>query len=183
MALAPTLYDFSIELHQVDAGVEQKLQLKTARHPSETLERVWLRVLAYCWKWEERLTFGPGLSDPDAPDLLATDLTGELTHWIRVGKAEPAKIQKVLDRNSRARVTVLFDAPARMEAFVEAARAEPKARWQRLELGAVEPTLVAALAREDSRRSKLTLTLVDDQLYIDKDGETLEGPLARASLD
>ena len=69
MAQAPTLYDFDIALSQVDRGLDERLQLRTARHPSETLDRVYLRVLAYCLFREERLVFGKGLSDPDAPDL------------------------------------------------------------------------------------------------------------------
>jgi uncharacterized protein YaeQ len=54
--------------------------------------------------YEERLTFGPGLSDPDAPDLLATDLTGVTTLMARVGEADPAKVQRAADQNPRARI-------------------------------------------------------------------------------
>src|SRR5512144_2903584 len=100
MALTATLYDFDIALSHVDRGVERRLQLKVARHPSETLDRVWLRVLAYAWLWEERLAFGPGLSDPDAPDLEATDLTGRRTLWVRVGRPDPVKLRREADRAS-----------------------------------------------------------------------------------
>src|SRR5512142_1367811 len=89
VALAPTLYDFDVALANVDAGVDTRLSVKAARHPSESLDRLWLRVLAWCWKWEEGIAFGPGLSDPDAPDLVARDLTGAETLWIRVGKPAP----------------------------------------------------------------------------------------------
>src|SRR4051794_31894574 len=108
MAQAPTLYSFDLDLNHTDRGLNARLDVRTARHPSETLERVWLRLLAYAWHYEERLTFGPGLSDPEAPDLLATSLTGEMTLWVRVGKADPQKLQRVIDRNTQARVSVLF---------------------------------------------------------------------------
>ena len=73
--------------------------MRTARHPSETLDRVWLRALAFCFFWEERLSFGPGLSDPDEPDLQALDLTSVRTLWVRIGKPDPARVQKARDQN------------------------------------------------------------------------------------
>ena len=173
MALPATLYDFLIDLRQVDRGLEQSLQLKVARHPSETLERVWLRVLAFCWCWDERLAFGPGLSDPDAPDCASTDYTGQLTHWIRVGKAEPERIQKVLDRNPGARVTLLLDAPERLEEFSAVKLARP----ERLTSAAADPALIRALAADPNRRAKLILTIVGDHCYIERGGQTLDGPL------
>ncbi|HEX4386345.1 MAG TPA: YaeQ family protein, partial [Myxococcales bacterium] len=92
VAQAPTLYDFEVALSHVDRGLQETLSVRTARHPSETLERVFLRVLTYCFFREERLAFGKGLSDPESPDLEARDLTGLLSLWIRVGKAEPSRV-------------------------------------------------------------------------------------------
>ena len=60
---APILYDFEVALAHVDRGLDARLEVRTARHPSETLERVFLRLLAFCWFHEERLAFGAGLSD------------------------------------------------------------------------------------------------------------------------
>jgi uncharacterized protein YaeQ len=181
MAQAPALYDFEIALNDSDRGVSVNLRLKTARHPSETMERVWLRVLAYCWKYEERLAFGPGLSDTDAPDLLTTDLTGQVTRWIRVGKTEPEKLQRAVDRNSDAAVSVLFESPARWEQFRAMAR-EEFPRLARAELAFVAPSLLADLARVDERRTKITVTIVGDSFYIDRDGKTLEGELHRVAI-
>ena len=183
MAQAPVLYDFEIALAHVDRALEERLQFKTARHPSETLDRVWLRALAYCYFHEERLAFGRGLSDPDSPDLEARDLTGDLTLWIRAGKAEPATVQKVASQNARARVAVWFESPQRMEAFIGAARDDGLRRLGRVELYAVDPALTAALAGQDSRRAKLSATIVGDHFYLERDGRTLDGPLQRGSLE
>jgi len=182
MALAPTLYDFDVALSHVDRSIDQRLNFKTARHPSEALDRVWLRVLAFCWQWEERIAFGPGLSDPDAPDLLAKDLTGDEVLWIRVGKADPVRLQKEADRHPRARVAVLFDSTQRMEAFATAARGVKLDRLGKVELAAVDPALLSGLAAIDERRNRLSLTIVGDHFYVERNGQTLDGPLARASL-
>ena len=182
MAYAPILYDFDIGLSQVDRGLDQRLSVRTARHPSETLDRVWLRVLTYCLFYEERLAFGPGLSDPEEPDLEARDLTGERTLFVRVGKPEPARIQKVSDQNGRARIAVVFDSPQRMEGFVAAAREARLGRLARVELFAIDPELTAGLAEVEDRRAKATVTFVGDHFYVERAGRSLDGPLTRASI-
>lgn len=182
MALPATLHDFQVELSHVDAGETLRVSLRAARHPSESMERLWLRVLAHCWLWREGIEQGPGLSDPDAPDLLARDLTGETTLWVRVGRPDPARVQQEADRNPRADVAVLFDSPRRMEAFVEEARAAGLSRMSRVQLAAVEPGFLAELAAVEERRTRLSLTIVGDHLYVERDGRSFDGPLHRASL-
>jgi uncharacterized protein YaeQ len=179
MALPSVPYDFDLSLSDADRGLERRLVFKTARHPSESLERLWLRVLGYCWKWEERLGFGPGLAEPDEPDLYVEDYTGQRTLWMRVGKADPARVQRAADRNALAHVVVLFESPARMRAFLEEAAQKKIARLEEVELAAAEPGLLAALAAADERRHRLTVTIAGEHFYIDRDGETVDGPLHR----
>ncbi len=179
MALAPTLYDFDVTLSHVDRGIDARLQVKTARHPSESMERVWLRVLAFCCLREERLAFGPGLCDPDAPDLLAEDLTGRRTLLVRVGRQDPARIQRESDRAGDARVALFLDSAARLAAFREEAAAAGLSRLGEVELYAPDAALLRWLASREERRQKLSLTVVGDHLYVDLGGETADGPLHR----
>jgi len=183
MAQAPTLHDFEVQLSHVDRGLDAKLAFRTARHPSETLERLWLRALAYCLWHEERLAFGPGLSDPDAPDLETRDYTSRLTRWIRVGKPDPAKVQRAADQNAGAKVAVLFESPERMQAFIAEAREAGLERLGQVELAAVAPELLRELARDETRRAKVSLTVVGDHLYMERAGKSFDGELARGSAD
>ena len=183
MANAPVLYDFDLQLSHVDRGLETRISVRTARHPSETLERVWLRALAFCLFYEERLQFGPGLSDPDEPDLEARDLTSVRSLYLRVGKPDPAKVQKAADQNGRARIAVLFESPLAMDTFVATARAAGLTRLGRVELAAVDPELIEALAAVEERRAKAQITFVGDHFYIDRAGKSLDGALTRASLE
>ncbi len=182
MAQAQVLHDFDLALSHVDRGIDQRLSVRTARHPSETLDRVWARVLTYCLFWEERLVFGPGLSDPDQPDLEATDLTSVRTLWIRVGKPDPARVQKAADQNGRARIAVVFESPQRLDAFVAAAREAKLTRLGRVELIALDPELTSALARVEDRRAKAQVTFVGDHFYLERAGKSLDGPITRASI-
>ena len=182
LALPATLHDFQIELANVDAGENRRVSLRAARHPSESMERLWLRVLAQCWMWREGIEQGPGLCDPDEPDVIARDLTGEILLWIRVGRPEPARLQQEADRNKRAAVAVLFDSPRRMEAFVAEAHAASLGRLARVSLAAVEPSFMATLAANEERRSRIALTIVGDHLYVEREGRTFDAPLLRAYI-
>jgi uncharacterized protein YaeQ len=180
LALPATLHDFQIALANVDAGEHRLVSLRVARHPSESMERLWLRVLAQCWMWRDGIEQGPGLCDPDQPDVIARDLTGEILLWIRVGRPEPARLQQEADRNRRATVAVLFDSPRRMEAFVAEANAAALGRLARVSLAAVDPAFLGTLAATEDRRSRLSLTIVGDHLYVERDGISFDAPLLRA---
>jgi uncharacterized protein YaeQ len=179
MALPATLHTFDLSLAHVDRGIERTLTVKAARHPSETVERLWLRLLAFCWQWEERLAFGPGLCDPEAADLAALGDDGATpTLLVRVGRQEVARVERDLSRAGRPRVAVLFESPRRLQAFVAEARAGRPGRLARAELAALPEGLLRALAARDERRQRLSVTLVADHLYLDVGGEALDGPLA-----
>ena len=99
MALSPTRMEYRIALSHLDRGRTLDEAVIVGRHPSETMEHLTLRVLAWCLFSEERLEFGPGLSTPEAPDLWTRDLTGRLTTWIECGAADPEKVRRVVQQN------------------------------------------------------------------------------------
>ena len=65
MALSATIYVFDVELADSDRNIYQTLELRVARHPSETGEYLLARLLAYCLEYTEGIAFSKGLSDPD----------------------------------------------------------------------------------------------------------------------
>jgi len=184
MALPSTLHHFDVALSHVDRGLDLQLAVKAARHPSETIERLWLRLLAFCWQWEETIAFGAGISsEPEEPDLLALGPDGSTrTLLVRVGRPEVARVEKDLARGGGARVAVLFEGERRLEAFLVEARGGRPERLARAELAAVPDQLLRALAQRDERRQKVGLTIVADHLYLDLGKETLDGPLVRAAV-
>jgi len=182
MALPSTLHRFDLRIVHADAGREHAVVLPVARHPSETLERLWLRVLAAGWLWRDGLTFGPGLSEPDAPDLLVPGGDGRLVLLARVGRPEPTRVERDVTANRGARVAVLFESPRRMSAFIEEAEAAGLSRLAGAGLAAAEPEFVAALATHDGRRVRCALTFVEGHVYAEVDGEALDAPLAAGSV-
>ena len=88
MAIKPTIYKFRISLSDLNRNYYDTLNLTLAQHPSETLERMMARVLAYCINAQEDLVFTKGLSDIDEPDIWVRTLDEQTALWIEVG--EPA---------------------------------------------------------------------------------------------
>ena len=79
--------------------------LTLAQHPSETDERLMVRLLAFALNAHERLEFGKGLSTADEPDLWRRDLTGRIEHWLELGQPDESRLRKAAGRADR--VTLL----------------------------------------------------------------------------
>lgn len=94
MALKPTIYKIKIMLSDMERHCYQDLDLTVAQHPSETLERMMIRVLAFCINAQESLSFTKGLSSPDEPDIWARNLNGRLLLWVDVGEPAADRIKK-----------------------------------------------------------------------------------------
>lgn len=94
MALKPTIYKFDIDLSDIDEGRYENLNLTVAQHPSETLGRMMVRLLAYCLNLSEGLEFTTGLSNTEEPDLLQRSLDGITLKWIEVGEPSAERIRK-----------------------------------------------------------------------------------------
>jgi uncharacterized protein YaeQ len=179
MALPSILHHLDLRFSQADAGVDGQVSLKVARHPSETMERLWLRILAFVWKWREGMAFGPGLCEPDAPDVLLALPDGRTSVLVRVGKPDPQRVERDVNQNAGAEVAVLFDSPRRLEAFLAEAQDGGYGRAAGADLAAADPGLLRELGAREDRRIKASITLVADHLYVEVDGRTVEGPLHR----
>ena len=94
MALKPTIYKARIALSDLDRNLYESLNLTIALHPSETLERMVARILAYCLNAQDNLIFCKGVSDADEADLWARNLNDAIELWIDVGEPAAERIKK-----------------------------------------------------------------------------------------
>jgi uncharacterized protein YaeQ len=102
MALKSTVVKAELQISDLDRHYYASHNLTVAQHPSETDERLMVRLLAFALFAEERLEFGRGLSQDDEPDLWLKELTGEIDLWIDLGQPEEARIRKACGRARRA---------------------------------------------------------------------------------
>lgn len=94
MALKPTIYKLRISLSDLNRDYYDALNLTIAQHPSESLERMMVRVLAFCINAHEHLAFTKGLSEVDEPDIWLRTLDDQIALWIDVGEPSIERIKK-----------------------------------------------------------------------------------------
>ncbi len=104
MALSATIYKFSLSISDLNRDYYDSLQLTVAQHPSESAERMMVRVLAYCLNACDELAFTKGLSTPETPDVWAKSLDDQINLWIEVGEPSADKIKKATRQSKRVKV-------------------------------------------------------------------------------
>lgn len=98
MALKATIFKAELQIADMERNYFHEHVLTIARHPSETDERMMVRLLAFALHGDELLTFGKGLSDEDEPDICLKDLTGALKVWIDVGQPDEKRMRRACGR-------------------------------------------------------------------------------------
>jgi uncharacterized protein YaeQ len=98
MASNATIFKATVQISDMDRQYYQDHALTLARHPSETDERMMVRLLAFVLHADEALSFGPGLNTEEEPALWRKDLTGAIDLWIDVGQPDEKTIRQACGR-------------------------------------------------------------------------------------
>jgi uncharacterized protein YaeQ len=163
MALKPTIYKAQVALSDSDRNCFEALSLTLAKHPSETLERLAVRLLAYCLNFTRGLEFTRGISTADEPDLWVHSDHGEIEHWIEVGQPEEARLRKACGRSRQVSVyTFAKSAPTWWK--LNSASISALGHIQVWQLDWVEIQTAAALL---DRTVQLSASIVGGIIYLD----------------
>ena len=98
MAPKATVVKAELQVSDMDRHYYATHNLTLAQHPSETDERLMVRLLAFALHADDRLEFGRGLSDEDEPALWRRDYTGDIEQWIELGQPDEARLRKASGR-------------------------------------------------------------------------------------
>jgi len=104
MALKATIYKFAIDLSNIDDNYYTFLDLTIAQHPSESIERMLVRLLAYCLNAAQEPEFTRGLSSTEEPDLWCKSLDGQIKLWIEVGEPNYDRVKKATQLSPAVKV-------------------------------------------------------------------------------
>ncbi|TAN79888.1 MAG: YaeQ family protein [Gallionella sp.] len=170
MAIKATIFKAALQIADMDRHYYADHALTLARHPSETDERMMVRLLAFALYARESLAFGKGLSSDDEPDLWQKDLTGAIERWIEVGLPDERAIRKASGRAAQA-VIISYGRAANIWWN------ENRDKLQRLDNLTVlnlpvETTL--ALAALASRNMQLQCTLQEGHIMMTSDAGMIE---------
>jgi uncharacterized protein YaeQ len=174
MALKSTIYKARLQIADMDRSLYADHALTLARHPSETDERLMLRVLAFALAvpaddHRGTLDFTAGLSDTEAPDLWQRDLTGAVVHWIDIGQPDERRIARACGRAEQ--VTVWLYSGAMVSAW---ASIETKlARMTNLTVWQIAPDASRAMAALAQRQMQLQITVQEGQVWVGNGAESV----------
>jgi uncharacterized protein YaeQ len=179
MALGATIYHFTVQLSDVDRATYTQLDLRLARHPSESLRYLLTRTLAYCLSYEEGISFSKGgLSESDDPPVSIHDASGSLRAWIDVGAPSAKRLHKA--SKAAARVAVFTHVDRAL--LLREAASRPIHRLEQIEVWALDVAFLDRAEAKLDRNLELSLTRSDGALYLEIGGETLETTLACTRL-
>ncbi len=175
MALKATIHKATLQIADMDRGLYADHSVTVARHPSETDERMMVRLLALALNVpadDERgtLELAKSLWDNDEPDLWQKDLTGQIVHWIDIGQPDDKRIMKACGRAER--VTVI--AYANGAPIWWSGIANKVSRARNLTVWRIPADQSAELGRLAQRGMQLQVTVQDGAVWVGDGGRSVE---------
>ena len=175
MALKATVYKAALLIADMDRGLYADHALTLALQPSETAERLMMRLLAFALQVPAddhggALLSARGLADADEPDLWQHDLTGQLMHWVEVGQPDERRMAKACGRARRVSIYAYGTSAPVWWAGLQGkvARLSNLAVWQ---WPAEQSQALAAMAQ---RSMQLQVTVQDGQLWVGDGRQSVE---------
>lgn len=170
MALKPTIYKLQVAISDFNKEYYDTLNLTIAQHPSETLERMMARVMAFCLNASSSLEFAKGLSNPEEPDVWEKTLDGQIALWIDVGEPQPERIKKA---SRQAKVLKVYSFNSKSDTWWQQNRekllANKNAQFYQFEWPQIQ-----SLATFTQRTMDWSLSISDQSIYITDAEQSLE---------
>jgi uncharacterized protein YaeQ len=167
MAIKATVFKANLQIADMDRHYYQDHALTMAQHPSETDERMMVRLLAFALHAGEYLEFGQGMTDDDEADLWQRDLTGAIELWVDVGIPDERLIRKAC---GRANQVIVYSYGGRVAEMWFAQNKSQFERQKNLTVINLPMESTAALAGLTQRTMNLQCTIQDGQVWL-SDGE------------
>ena len=161
MATKPTIYKLKISLSDLNRNYYDTLNLTVAQHPSETVERMMVRILAYCINAQEHLVFAKGMNADDEPDIWARTLDDQISLWIDVGEPAVDRIKKS-SRLARALKIYCFNS----KSDVWWGQAQEKISQLKVSVFRFQWLDIQTLAAMAQRTMEISVTITGDSAYV-----------------
>jgi uncharacterized protein YaeQ len=169
VALKATIFKAELQVSDLDRGHYATHALTIARHPSETDERMMVRLLAFALNAHDALEFGRGLSAEDEPDLVQRDLTGAIELWIDVGLPDEREVRKAA---GRARAVKVYTYGGRGAALWWEQNREALGRLENLTVVDIPDEAVEALEAMAERTMRFDCTIQEGRMYFSGEAGT-----------
>ena len=176
MASKATIYKALLQIADMDRQHFQDHALTLARHPSETEERMMVRVLAFALHADEALSFGRGVGTEDEPALWQRDFTGAIDRWIEIGQPDEKTLRQACGRSKQV---IVYAYGARSAEVWWANQGPSLDRLKNLTVTLLPMESVRALAVMTKPTMQLEWTIQDGHIWIADGAQTLHLELQR----
>ncbi len=170
MALTATIFKANLQISDMDRHYYADHHLTLARHPSETDERMMVRLLAFALHADERLSFTKGLCVDDEPDLWQKSLSNEIELWVDVGLPDEKRVRKACNRAMQVCLYLYGGRNAELWWNKNSASLQ---RFRNLTVIEIAETSSQQLAKLVQRSMQLQCTLQDGEIWLSCDDQTL----------
>lgn len=175
MALKATIFKAELSIADIDRGYYATHALTVARHPSETDERMMVRLTAFALHANDRLQFGRGIAAEDEADIREDDLTGAIAQWIDVGLPDERKVRRAC---GRAKTVSVYAYGGRAVDLWWVQNGDSLAGCRNLEVGVLPHAATQALAALADRSMTVQVTRQEDRVWISDGQSTVQFDLA-----
>ncbi|MEO6138175.1 MAG: YaeQ family protein [Luteimonas sp.] len=166
MALKATVHKVELQVSDMDRHYYASHNLTLAQHPSETEQRLMVRLLAFALFADERLEYGRGLSDEEDPDVWRRDYTGDIEQWIDLGQPDESRIKKAC---GRAQQVILVNYNGNASDIWWNKVAPTLTRIKNLTVIDIDPVSVDAISTLLQRSMRLTAMIQDGEVQLMSD--------------
>ncbi|WP_322890017.1 MULTISPECIES: YaeQ family protein [unclassified Yoonia] len=163
MAQNATIYKVELSVSDMDRHYYETHKLTVAKHPSETDERLMVRLVAYALNAHEHLEMTKGLSTDDEPDIWQKSLSGELDVWVALGLPSEKVVRQSCGKAKKVVVYAYGGRPAEM--WWDKIK-NSVTRFDNLQVSGFSETDTGALAQLASRAMKLQINIQDDEVMV-----------------
>ncbi|NQD38102.1 YaeQ family protein [Permianibacter sp. IMCC34836] len=170
MALKATIFKAELQIADMDRHYYETHMLTIAQHPSETDERMMVRLLAFAVYAHERLAFTKGISTEDEPDLWQKSLSDEIELWIELGQPDEKRLRKAA---GRAQQVVIITYNSRSAAVWRSQMQDALSKLDNVTVRALNNETVEALGKLAQRNMSLQCTIQDGEIGIGDDSQHL----------
>ena len=171
MVQKATIFKAEISISDMDRNYYQDHNLTLARHPSETDERMMLRIVAFIQNAHEFLSFSKGISDDDEPDLWQKNYSDQIELWIELGQPSEQRIKKGCNQAEKMMIYSYAD-----NSFTVWWSKEKNKLSQRKNLSVVTlpPELATQLSELTERNMQIQVTIQDGQMWLNINNQNIE---------
>ncbi len=170
MALKATVFKADLSISDMTRNYYHDHSVTLARHPSETDERMMVRLLVFALHAHDALTFGDKIGNTDEPDLWQRDLTGAIDLWIDVGQPDEKQVRKAC---GRARQVYVYPYGGHAPTVWWNGVKGGLEKLGNLSVVCLPADAPAALAKLAKRTMKLQCTIQDGQVWLSDGSETV----------